>query len=116
MIVLTGGELQDRRDVLIFQEGILGQYLFPTRAPSKQLEHILHTDTKTAHAGTATTHVWQVLTRAPDVLPPLLAPLERIEKDVVRPWRAANSATAPDQPGARTALGHNSLLGRSELA
>jgi hypothetical protein len=98
MIVLTGGELQDRRDVLIFQEGILGQDLFPTRTPSKQLEHILHTDTKTAHAGTATTHVWQVLTRAPDVLPPLLAVEDTLD-NVSTTMRSSSSAVLRPRRG-----------------
>jgi hypothetical protein len=50
VIVLAGSKLQDGRDVFGFEVGIVGQDLFPSRASGQEIEHILHTNAKTANA------------------------------------------------------------------
>jgi hypothetical protein len=56
VIVLTGGEFQHRRDVFVFEVGIVAENLFSGRASSEQIEHVLHTDTEPANAWTTATH------------------------------------------------------------
>jgi hypothetical protein len=56
VIVLTGGEFQHRRDVFVFEVGIVAENLFSGRASSEQIEHVLHTDTEPANAWATATH------------------------------------------------------------
>jgi hypothetical protein len=54
VVVLSSGELKHRGDVLDLQVGVVCQDLFARSPRREQVEHILHTDAKTAHAWTAT--------------------------------------------------------------
>ena len=57
MIVLLGGELENGRDVIGFEVGIVGQYLFACGAGSKQVEYVLYADTKPTNGRSASAYV-----------------------------------------------------------
>ena len=52
VIVLLGGELQDRSDVVGFQIGIVRQDLFARGAGGEKVEHVFDADAETANART----------------------------------------------------------------
>jgi hypothetical protein len=57
VIALAGSELQHRRDVVRFEVWVVGEDLFVGRTGGEQIEHVLHTDAKTADARTAAADV-----------------------------------------------------------
>jgi hypothetical protein len=57
MIVLPGGELEDRCDVVGLEIGIVGQDLFARGAGGKEIEHVFDADAETANARTTATDI-----------------------------------------------------------
>ena len=57
VIVLLGGELQDRGDVLGFKVGIIRQNLFARGARSEQVQDVLHADPQPANGRATTAHI-----------------------------------------------------------
>ena len=57
MIVLLGGKLKNRGDVVGFEIGVVCEDLFPRGAGSKEIKHILHADAQTANTRAAATDV-----------------------------------------------------------
>src|SRR5262245_38617707 len=57
MIVLSRGELQDRRDVFRFQVWVVREDLLVRRTGGEKVQHVFHTDAQTTDAGPAAADV-----------------------------------------------------------
>ena len=57
VIVLLGGELQDRGDVLCFKVGIIRQNLFARGASSEQVQDVLYADPQPTNGRATAAHI-----------------------------------------------------------
>lgn len=57
VIVLLGGELQDRGDVLGFKVGIIRQNLFARGASSEEVQDVLYADPQSTNGRATTAHI-----------------------------------------------------------